>query len=107
MNKKERKLAMLSILSSKLKEKELIAVDTLNLKSNKTKDFNKNLENLKVDNTAVIITNEDNENLILATRNNKSVNVLTVDKMNVLEIATAKYLIVSKDAIKTIEEVLK
>ena len=107
MNKKERRLALLSILSSKYQNKELVAVENFDIKSNKTKDFNKSLTNLKIDNTATIIVNEENENLALATRNNKNINLITVDKINVLEIASSKYLIVSQDAIKTIEEVLK
>lgn len=107
MNKKERKLALLSILSSKYKEKELVAVDSLELKSNKTKDLVKVLENLKVDKTALIVTNEENENLTLAARNNKNLTVVPVDKINVLEIAMNKNLIVEESAIKTIEEVLK
>lgn len=107
MNKKERKLALLSILSSKYKNKELVAVENLELKSNKTKDLVKVLENLKVSNTALIVTNEENENLTLAARNNKNLTVVPVDKINVLEIATNKNLIVEESAIKTIEEVLK
>ena len=107
MNKKERKLALLSILSSKYKNKELVAVENLELKSNKTKDLVKVLENLKVSNTALIVTNEENENLTHAARNNKNLTVVPVDKINVLEIAQNEKLIVEESAIKTIEEVLK
>lgn len=107
MNKKERKLAMLSILSSKFAEKELVAVDSLKLESNKTKDLINSLEKLNVSKTALIVTNEENENLTLAARNNKNLTVITVDKINVLEIAANNNLIIEESAIKTIEEVLK
>lgn len=107
MNKKERKLAMLSILSSKLKNDELIVVENFDLKSNKTKEFNKVLENLKVDKTALIVTNDENNNLLLATRNNQKLTVVPVDKINVLEIAANENLIIDESGVKTIEEVLK
>ena len=108
MNKKERKLAMLSILSSKYQNKELIVVENFDLKTNKTKDLIKVLENLKAnDKTALIVTNSDNENLVLAARNNKNLTVVPVDKINVLEIAANTNLIIDENGVKTIEEVLK
>ena len=103
MNKKERKLALLSALSLRYQEKALIAVDSLNLESNKTKDFAKSLEAIKAGKTSLVVTNEDNANLLMASSNLKNVTVVTPDKINVLEIMLNQTLIVDEASIKTIE----
>lgn len=107
MNKKERKLAMLSALSSKYQNKELVCLDSLNLKSLKTKDFVKMLETLKVDKSALFVINEENENLIKASSNLRNINIVLIDKINVLEISTCEKLVMDEASIKTLEEVLK
>ena len=107
MNKKERKLAMLSALSSKYQNKELICLDSLKLKSLKTKDFVKTLNNLKIDNSALFVINEENENLVKASGNLGKINVVLVDKLNVLEISAAEKLVIDEASVKTLEEVLK
>ena len=105
-NKKERRLALKSALTSKLNDKELIIVDNLNLKTNKSKEFNKMLNNLKIDKKALIVCSEENENLYLASRNNDKVAVVTANEINVLDIVATDYLLIEESSVKKIEEVL-
>ena len=107
MNKKERRLAMLSALSLRYQGKNLIAVDSLKLDSNKTKEFAKNLEAIKAGKSCLVVTNKDNANLLMASSNLKNVTVVTPDKLNVLEIMLNESLVVDEDSIKTIEGVLE
>lgn len=106
MNKKERRLAMLSALSVKFKEAELVAVDSLNLNSHKTKDFASLLGTLNINKSCLIVTNEENANLLMASSNLNNVSVITPDKINVLEIMLNEKLLIDEASIKTIEEVL-
>ena len=105
-NKKERRLALKSALTSKFKDKELIVVDTLNMDTNKTKSFNEMLKNFKVTGKAVVVYADDNENLFLASRNNQNVAVLSYDEINVLDLVASNYLVIDESSIKKIEEVL-
>lgn len=105
-NKKERRLALRSALSSKYQDKELIVVENLNLNSNKTKEFNEAIKNLKVDAKALIVTSEENVNLALSSRNNNKVIVSDVTNINVLDLVYATYLVIDESSVKKIEEVL-
>ena len=106
-NRKERRLALKSVLSEKVKDKELIVVENLELKSNKTKDFNNMLKDLNTNYHELTINSEDNENLFLASRNNDEVAVLAADEINVLDLVAANYLLIDESSVKKIEEVLK
>jgi len=106
-NKKERRLALKSALSSKFQDKELVVVDSLNLETAKTKDFVKALENLKVDSKALVIYTDENNNLVLASRNNNKVTTLEVTNINVYDIVANKYLVIEENSVKKLEEVLK
>ncbi len=107
MNKKERRLALLSALSYKFKGKELMVVDNMNLETPKTKDFTELLNNLKLDDKKVlIVTSELEDNLILASRNLSQVLVLSNEEINTLDIVNADYMVVTEDAVNKIEEVL-
>ena len=105
-NRKERRLALKSALSSKFQDKELIVVENLKLETNKTKDFNEMLKNLKVDGKALVVFAEDDENLFLASRNNDKVAVLRTDEINVLDLVATNYLVIDESSVKKIEEVL-
>lgn len=105
-NRKERKLALKSALSAKYKDKELIVVDSLHLETNKTKAFVEVLNNLKVNAKALVVFNEGNENLFLATSNNKNVCVMETSEINVLDLVAASYLVIDEASVKKIEEVL-
>lgn len=107
MNKKERKLALKTALSLKFKEKNLIVVDSLELTSTKTKDAIKLLETLKLDGKVLFISSHDAENLYLATRNILSTAVIMADEINVYDLVDASKVVVDKDTINYIEEVLK
>ena len=105
-NRKERRLALKSVLSSKFQEKELVVVENLNLETAKTKDFNTMLKNLKVDKKALVVFADDNENLFLASRNNNKVAVLATEEINVLDLVATDYLLIDESSVKKIEEVL-
>lgn len=107
MNRKERRLALKSALTYKFLDKELIVIDSIQLAEGKTKTALEILKNLKLDDTAMFVTKEENENLILATRNLGDLNVILSKNINVLEILRSKYLVVTEDAIADIEEALK
>ena len=106
MNRKERRLALKSALAYKNIDKELIVVDNFNLENAKTKDAKQALENLKVSKNVLIVVNELDDNIILATRNLKNINLLQANEINTLDIVAADNMIVTVDAVKTIEEVL-
>ena len=106
MNKKERVLALKSALAYKLSDNALIVVDSLTLKSNKTKDMIKVLDDLKVSKNILIVVKELSDNLILASRNIPKVDLLTYDEINTLDVIAADYLVIEEEAVKAIEEVL-
>ena len=105
-NRKERRLALKSALTSKFQDKELVIVENLNLADNKTKTFNEMLKNLKVDGKALVVYADENENLFLASRNNNKVAVVAFNEINVLDLVAANYLLIDESSVKKIEEVL-
>ena len=105
-NRKERRLALKSALSSKLRDNELVVVESLNLENNKTKTFNEMLKNVKVNGKALVVFADDNENLFLASRNNNRVAVVAFDEINVLDLVATDYLLIDESSVKKIEEVL-
>ena len=105
-NRKERVLALKSALSYKNQLKEIIALDKLNLESNKTKEMLEILKNIKADKNILIVTDNLTDNLILASRNIPKVVLLTVSEINVLDLMAADNLVITTDAIKMVEEVL-
>ena len=105
-NRKERRLALKSALTSKLQGKELVIVENFNLESNKTKAFNEMLAKLNVNGKALVVTANENENLYLAARNNRKVAVMTVSEVNVLDLVAVDYLVIDESSVKALEEVL-
>ena len=106
MNRKERRLALKSALAYKAIEKELIVVDNFDIQSSKTKDVKSLLANLKAEKNVLIVVNELNENMILATRNLSNVILLQANEINVLDVISADKMIITEAAVKQIEEVL-
>ena len=106
MNRKERRLALKSALSYKVSNKELIVLDNLNIETNKTKDMKTILENLKVNRNILIVVDELNDNLVLATRNLDNVFLITSDEINTLDVVSANVLIATEGAVKAVEEAL-
>ena len=105
-NRKERRLALRSALSSKFQDKELVVVDSLSLENSKTKTFNQMLKDLKLDGKVLVVCDEDNENLYLASRNNQKVAVVLTEEINVLDLVATKYLLIEESSVKKLEEVL-
>ena len=99
VNKKERRLAVLSCLSSKVLENELTVVDTLEMKEIKTKEMAKVLTNLKVEGKTLILLAEKNENIQKSARNIEGVKTTLVNTINVYDLL--KY----KNLVKKLEEV--
>jgi large subunit ribosomal protein L4 len=107
-NRKESRLALLSALSEKAADKEIMVVDNFKLDTPKTKEMLEVLTNLKVnDKKVLIVAKELDENLILASRNLGNVILIEADEVNVLDVVATNVMIVTEDALKQIEEVLK
>lgn len=104
VNKKERDLAIRSVLSAKLAEKELIVLDKLELKAIKTADVVKVLKNLKVENALIVLPVKD-ENVVKSTNNIEKVETITVSSINSYEVLKHTNLIITEDAVKKLEEV--
>ena len=107
MNRKERVLALKSALSYKVKENEIIILDELNVKTPKTKDMIKLLNDIKAPKKTLIVVDELTDNLILATRNIPKVELLEAGEINVLDIIGADGLVITKKAVEMIEEAYK
>ena len=107
MNKKERRLALKSALSYKVLNSELVVVDNFTLESNKTKEVKNILNTLGATKNVLIVVDELNDNLILATRNLRNVILLATDEINTLDVVSADKMIITESALKNIEEALK
>ena len=105
VNKKERQLAVKSVLSSKVLENELVVVDSLPLKEIKTKERVKALSNIKVEGKAVIMLPEKNENVQKSARNIDRVKTTLVETINVYDLLKYNKLVVTEDTVKKLEEV--
>lgn len=105
--RKVRRLAMLSALSSKLAEKELIVVDKLAFEAPKTKEMVKVLGNLKAEKKALIVMAEKDANVVKSAANIQGVRTSLVGSFNVYEILNHTSLILTSDAVKKIQEVYK
>lgn len=103
--KKIKRLAMKSALSSKVEEAEIIVLDEMKFDAPKTKEMVKMLENVKAAKKALIIMAEKDENIIRSAANIPGVKTALVSTMNVYEIIHHTSFIVTKEAIKKIEEV--
>ena len=102
--KKMRKLALKSVLTSKVEEKELIVVDKLELKEIKTKEMVKVLNNLNTK-KALIVLSEKNLNVQASARNIENVKTTLVNTINVFDLLKYDNLVITEDAIKKLEEV--
>jgi large subunit ribosomal protein L4 len=105
VSKKLRRLAMLSMLSSKAQENELIVVDEIKFDEPKTKEMVKMLENIKAEKKALIVLADKDENIVKTAANVPGIRTALVGTMNVYEIINHTNLILTQDAVKKIEEV--
>ena len=105
VNKKERRLAIKSLLSSKVLEKELTVVDKLELAEIKTKTMVKALADLKVDGKTLIVLPENNKNVLMSARNIEGVKTITLNNINVFDLLKYNNLVLPLETVKKIEEV--
>ena len=104
MNKKEKNLALKSVLTSKVAENKFIVVEGLSFDEIKTKNMVAVLKNLEA-NKALVVTKDNDKNVILSTRNIPNVKTAITNTINVNDILKYDKMIVTKDAVATIEEV--
>lgn len=104
MNKKEKRAALKSVLTSKVQENKFIVLDELKLAEVKTKEMKKVLDNLKVNNALVII-GDDSENVALSARNIAGVQTASVNTINVFDMLKYNTIIATKTSVASIEEV--
>ena len=105
VNKKEKRLAIKSCLSSKVLENELVVVDSLPLKEIKTKEMVKALNNLKVEGKTLILLPEKSETVQKSARNIEGVKTTLVNTINVYDLLKYKNLVITLDTVKKLEEV--
>ena len=104
MNRKEKRLALKSALTSRVAENKLIVLDELKFDGIKTKNMQKVLDNLKVDKALVVIADND-QNVLLSARNIADIKMAQTGTINVFDILKYNTLIVTKAAAAAIEEV--
>ena len=104
INKKMRDIAFSSALSQKIRQEEVIIIDSINFKDAKTKSASEFLKTFGLDKRTVIVTDGKNENVVRAIANIQKVTSADAMLLNVSEIVKNKYLVFTKDAIKKLEE---
>ncbi|VDG24917.1 50S ribosomal protein L4 [Lactiplantibacillus mudanjiangensis] len=104
--KKVMRLALKSVLSQKVLDNSLVAVETLAFDAPKTKEFANVLNNLNVDTKALVLVEDDNEKAALAGRNLPNVKILKANGVNVLDVANSDKLVVTQKALEQIGEAL-
>lgn len=107
-NRKERRLALQTAFLDVYNNKQLVVVDSLAIATPKTKDMVTALEALKIaDKKVLIVSNELEENLILASRNLRNIALVLPTELNVLDLSLADVVLTTKEGLESIEEVLK
>ena len=107
MNKKERRLALLSALSYKLSDNELVVVDSLAVENGKTKEMVAILDKLNLMNyKTLIVVNELDEKVCLAARNLANTKIVLVEEVNTYDVVNADRLVITEKALNKLEEVL-
>lgn len=104
--KKVRRLALLSGLSSKVREENLIVLDGLTFEAPKTKEFIQVLKDLSINKKALFVTADLDETVLLSARNIPGISVITADSISVLDLAGHEKLVMTKSAVEKVEEVL-
>ena len=104
LNKKEKRAALKSVLTSKVNDSKFIVLDELKLDEIKTKKFQEVLENLKVS-KALVIINDNDQNIVMSARNIPKIKTALTNTINVYDILKYDTIVVTKDAVATIEEV--
>jgi len=103
--KKIKRIAMKSALSSKVNDNNIVVIEELNFDAPKTKQVVSLLQNLKVDSKTLIVVADNNENVVKSARNIEGVKTAFVNTLNVYDILNYDKFIITKDAVKKVEEV--
>ena len=104
MNKKEKRIALKSVLTSRVEEGKFIVLDELKFDAPKTKEFAQVLKNLEAD-KALVVLNDNDTNVVKSAANIPTVKTASTQTINVYDILKYDTVIVTQDAVKTIEEV--
>ncbi|MCD7724750.1 MAG: 50S ribosomal protein L4 [Clostridiales bacterium] len=104
LNKKEKRAALKSVLTSRVQENKLIVVDELKFDEIKTKNFKNVMDNLKVE-KAIVVLGEKDDNVFFSARNLPKVSTAIADNINVYDILKGDTLVLTRDAVAKIEEV--
>ena len=104
LNKKEKRAALKSALSSRVAENKFVVVDELKFDAIKTKDFAKVMSNLGVE-KALIVINDNDTNVVMSAKNIPTVKTASISTINVYDILKYNTVVVTKDAVNTIQEV--
>lgn len=107
LNKKVRRLAIKSVLSSKVAEGNLLVVDALNFSAPKTKEFAQVLKNLNVTSKVLVVVEKENDFAALSARNVPNVTVVAEDNVSVLDVFSNNKVLFTQSALSTVEEALK
>ena len=105
VNKKEKQLAIRSLLSAKVLDNELTVVDKLEVKEAKTKVMAKALTDLKIEGKTLIILSNRNENVLRSSRNIEGVKTIELNTINVFDLLNCNKLVLPLDTVKKLEEV--
>ncbi|MBS4762384.1 50S ribosomal protein L4 [Carnobacteriaceae bacterium zg-ZUI252] len=107
LNKKVRRLAIKSVLSSKVAEGNLLVVDALNFSAPKTKEFAQVLKNLNVTSKVLVVVENSNDFAALSARNVPNVTVVSENNVSVLDVFSNTKVLFTQSALSTVEEALK
>ena len=104
LNKKEKRAALKSALTSRVQENKLIVIDELKFEEIKTKNFKNVMDNLKLA-KAYVVLNENDEKVVMSAKNLPNVQTALTNTINVYDVMKGGTVVLTKDAVKTIEEV--
>jgi large subunit ribosomal protein L4 len=104
MNKKAKVAALLSALSKKVADGEVVVVDKLEVKEGKTKEMVAFQKALNLDKTAVVVMDAADQKVILAARNVEKLSTLPVEQISTYEVVANSKVVLTKEAVKKIEE---
>ena len=105
LNKKTKRLALKSALSSKVANNEIMVIDSLGMSEIKTKSFVKILDNLNISKKAFFVTGVKEDNLVASANNVKGIKTAVVSTMNTYDVLNHNMLVIEKSAINKLEEV--
>ena len=106
-NRKESRLALKSALSYKASTKSIMVLEKFEVKDNKTKTFIKTLKDLKIEGKVLVVVKELTDELILASRNLSDIKLIESHEINTYDVLNYKTIVITEEAVKMLEEVLK